>query len=91
MYMHPCSERAPGPPSKVPSPLPACPAQLGAVPATVAFLAVCALMLHSCRCLAAAAHATGQLSYSGVLAVQLGPLAAVALDVSMILDCFGEP
>lgn len=63
--------------------------QLGAVPATAAFLAVAALMLYSCRCLAAASHATAQLSYSGVLAAQLGRRAAAVLDVFMVLNCFG--
>ncbi|EFN52813.1 hypothetical protein CHLNCDRAFT_138482 [Chlorella variabilis] len=62
---------------------------LGAVPATAAFLAVAALMLYSCRCLAAASHATAQLSYSGVLAAQLGRRAAAVLDVFMVLNCFG--
>lgn len=60
------------------------------MPATAAFLSVAALMLLSCRCLAAAVRATDQTTYGGVLAAQLGPGAAAALDVSMVLDCFGE-
>ncbi|KAL4440229.1 hypothetical protein ABPG75_003230 [Micractinium tetrahymenae] len=62
---------------------------LGAVPAGAAFVAVAALTQLSCRCLAGAARATGQLSYGGVLAAQLGPWAAAVLDVAMAANCFG--
>ena len=63
---------------------------LGALPATAAFLAMAGLTCHSCRCLAAAGAATGQLSYSGVLAAQLGGWAAGAFDLAMAINCFGE-
>jgi len=63
---------------------------LGAVPATAALLAVAALSLLSCRCLAAASAATGQLGYGGVLAAQLGAWAAMALDAAVALSCLGE-
>ena len=62
---------------------------VGAVPAAAAFITIACLTLYFCLCLAAASVATGQLSYSGVLAAQLGAWAAVALDLAMAITCLG--
>ncbi|PRW39228.1 putative sodium-coupled neutral amino acid transporter 6 [Chlorella sorokiniana] len=69
---------------------------LGALPASLAFLALAALCHLSCSVLAAAAAAAARsglpaqrLSYSGVLAAQLGPWAAITLDLATVLNCLG--
>ena len=69
---------------------------LGALPATLAFLALGALCQLSCSVLASAAAAAARsglpaqrLSYSGVLATQLGPRAALLLDVATVANCLG--
>lgn len=69
---------------------------LGTLPATLAFLVLGALCQLSCNALTAAATQAARsglpaqrLSYSGVLAMQLGPWAALLLDVATVLNCLG--
>lgn len=69
---------------------------LGALPASLAFLALATLCHLSCGALAAAGTAAARsglpaarLSYSGVLALQLGPWAALVLDAATMLNCLG--
>ncbi|GAB4813104.1 hypothetical protein N2152v2_000150 [Parachlorella kessleri] len=62
---------------------------LGAAPAAAAFLGIGWLTYYSCDCLVRGSLATGRTSYSGVMTGQLGRGAAVALDVSMLVNCFG--
>ena len=69
---------------------------LGALPAALAFLALAALCHLSCGALAAAAAAAGRgglpaarLSYSGVLAMRLGPWTAIVVDAATVLNSLG--
>lgn len=62
---------------------------LGALPATAAFVGTALLTFYSCDCLVRGSVATRRATYSGVMTQALGRWAAVALDVSMLFNCFG--
>lgn len=62
---------------------------LGAVPAVLTFLGVACLTFFSCHSLVRGLEATGKSSYSGVMTAQLGRWAAVVLDLSLVVNCFG--
>lgn len=69
---------------------------LGTLPGTLAFLVLAALCQLSCSVLASGAAAAARsglpaqhLSYSGVLATQLAPWAALLLDVATVANCLG--
>lgn len=63
---------------------------LGAVPAVLTFLGVACLTFFSCHSLVRGLEATGKSSYSGVMTAQLGRWAAVVLDLSLVVNCFGR-